>query len=243
MIFLYKKNFLISSSHSIQSGAPSIPYDGLTSLDTDLNVWQRRATELVQPKIDGDSGLSHDPYLLRLWAPAPPKMYIHPRRVKEHLFGEYTSTHTAQTYDDEEEDEDLSFSDERKSVFTNFSEQEPLIDSTLIVPVIRPYKSLENLPSSSDHGDEFQMIPTMIRSVRSCSNLIAASVIRFDTNYAFTLDETKHQIEARKTSKAELAKSIPISSDEAQQVMSTESVEMNDIKRRASKNINSIFFN
>jgi hypothetical protein len=42
------------------------------------------------------------------------------------------------------------------------------------------------------------MIPTMIRSTRSCENLTTETMIRFDTNYAFTLDETKHQKEARK---------------------------------------------
>src|ERR1700722_931663 len=55
------------SSRPIQTGAPSIPYNGLLSLDTDLNVWQRRAAQTVQPKIEGNSALSHDPYLIHLW--------------------------------------------------------------------------------------------------------------------------------------------------------------------------------
>ncbi|CAF3939102.1 unnamed protein product, partial [Rotaria magnacalcarata] len=67
-------------SRSIKTNGPSIPYDGLESGDTDLNVWQRRATQIVQPKIEGNSAISQDPYLIHLWTPAPPKMYIHPPR-------------------------------------------------------------------------------------------------------------------------------------------------------------------
>ncbi|CAF4735070.1 unnamed protein product [Rotaria sp. Silwood1] len=210
-------------SYPVQSNTPSIPYDGLMSLDTDLNVWQRRAAQRVQPKIDGNSALSQDPYLIRLWTPAPPKMYIHPRRIKEHLFVDYTSTATKDIEDNE--DDELSIADEHKSIFTNFSEPDPLIEQSFIVPVIKPYKSLEHLPSTIDHSDEFQMLPTMIRLTRSCSDLTAETAIRFDTSYAFTLDETKHQIEARKNIKLEVTIPASVPFDETQ-IISSGSVDV-----------------
>jgi hypothetical protein len=109
---------LIFSSHTRQSGvAPSIPYDGLISLDTDLNVWQNRAAQLVQPKIEGNSALSHDPYLIRLWTPAPPKMFIHPRRIKERLFAQYTSARVKEASDDDD-DEGFTMTGEQETIFT-----------------------------------------------------------------------------------------------------------------------------
>ncbi|CAF3956513.1 unnamed protein product [Rotaria sordida] len=210
-------------SYPVQSNNPSIPYDGLMSLDTDLNVWQRRAAQSVQPKIEGSSALSQDPYLIRLWTPAPPKMYIHPRRIKERLFVDYTSVNAKEIQDNE--DEELSIADEHKSIFTNFSEPDLLIEQSFIIPVIKPYKSLERLPSTIDHSDEFQMIPTMIRSTRSCSDLTSETAIRFDTSYAFTLDETKHQIKARKNVKIESTAPVSIPLDETQ-VISSQSVEV-----------------
>jgi len=174
------------------------------SHDTDLNIWQHRAAQIVQPKIEGTSALSQDEYLVRLWAPAPPKMYIHPRRVKEHLFPQYTSTDAQALVDDDDDDERTLHSlSEHNTLITNFSERDILLEQRLPVPVIKPYKSLERLPSSVDHSDEFEMMPTMIRSTRSCTDLTSESIVRFDTDYAFTLDETKHQIAARKVSKNE----------------------------------------
>ncbi|CAF3176026.1 unnamed protein product [Rotaria sp. Silwood2] len=210
-------------SYPAQSSTPSIPYDGLMSSDTDLNVWQRRAAQRVQPKIEGDSALSQDPYLIRLWTPAPPKMYIHPRRIRQHLFVNYTSADTKEIEDNE--DEELTIADEHKSIFTNFSEQDQFIEQFFTIPVIKPYKSLERLPSAIDQSDEFQMIPTMIRSTRSCSDLTSESVIRFDTGHAFTLDETKHQIDARKNVKIESTTPASIPFEDIQ-VISSESVEV-----------------
>jgi tetratricopeptide (TPR) repeat protein len=201
------------------------------SLDTDFNVWQRRAAQLVQPKIEGNSALSHDQYFIRLWTPAPPKMYVHPRRIKERLFAQYTSVHTKEL-DDNDEDENLTLTGEHGTIFTNFSEQDSLIEPSFLVPVIKPYKSLERLPSTIDHSDEFQMIPTMIRSSRSCSNLTTETVIRFDTDYAFTLDETKHQIDARKTVKIEPKPPTPIPIVESQ-IIPSESAEIIDVKENS----------
>ncbi|CAF4545429.1 unnamed protein product, partial [Rotaria magnacalcarata] len=48
-------------------------------------------------------------------------MYIHPRRVKEHLFVEYKSNQTKE-FTDMDDDDDMTLIDEQKSVFTNFSE-------------------------------------------------------------------------------------------------------------------------
>ena len=177
------------------------------SLDTDLNIWQRRAAQLVQPKIEGNSALTHDPYLIRLWTPAPPKMYMHPRRIKEKLFAQYTSAHIKELSDDEEDS--LRIVGEQESIFTNFSDRETLGEQRFLVPVLKPYKSLERLPSTIDHSDEFQMIPNMIRTSHSCSNLTTESTVRFDTNYAFTLEETKHQTAARKIVKSEPVTPIP----------------------------------
>lgn len=184
------------------------------SLDTDLNVWQRRATQLVQPKIEGESALSQDPYLIRLWTPAPPKMYIHPRRIKERLFAQYTSAHMKSLSDDE--DDKPTTIGEHETIFTNLTERDSLVEQQFLVPVIKPYKSLERLPSTIDNSDEFQMIPTMLRSTRSCSNLTTESILRFDTNYAFTLDETKDQTDARKISKTQLTTPTPIPIEESQ---------------------------
>jgi hypothetical protein len=155
-------------------------------------------------------------------------MYIHPRRIKERLFAQYKSVHAKSLSDDE--DESVTVPGEHETIFTNLSERDSFIETTnFLVPVIKPYKSLERLPSTIDHSDEFQMIPTMIRSTRSCSNLATDTTLRFDTNYAFTLDETKHQIEARKTIQTEPTASIPIPINESQ-IMSSESVEIFDIK-------------
>ena len=185
----------------VQSGTPSIPYTGLMSLESDLNIWQRRATQLVQPKIEGESALSEDPYLIRLWTPAPPKMYLHPRRVKQHLFAKYISPHAKGPLATDDDEDDESFPPATRldvNATTSFA-RELSIDQHVPLPVIRPYKSLERLPSTIDHSEEFQMLPTLIRSTVSCSNLTAETAVRFDSNYAFTLDETKHQTNARKT--------------------------------------------
>jgi hypothetical protein len=146
-------------------------------------------------------------------------MYIHPRRIKEHLFARYTSVYAKGINDDE--DEDITVPGENETIFTNFSERDTLPDQPFIVPVIKAYKSLERLPSTIDHSDEFQIIPTMIRSSHSCSDLTAESTIRFDTNYAFTLDETKHQTEARKIIKTQPP--TPSLTDESH-IISTKSI-------------------
>lgn len=196
------------------------------SLDTDLNVWQRRAAQLVQPKVEGNSAISQDPYLIRLWTPAPPKMYIHPRRIKERLFAQYTSANKKNLVNDEDDDgvEKPIIIGEHETIFTNLTERDSLSDSSFLVPVIKPYKSLERLPTTIDQSEEFQMMPTMIRSVRSCSNLTSESILRLDTNYAFTLDETKHQIEARKSSKTQ-----PVTPMEESQIIPPESTEIIDV--------------
>lgn len=170
------------------------------TLETDLNIWQRRAAQLVQPTIEGESALSEDPYLIRLWTPAPPKMYLHPRRVKQHLFAQYISPHAKAPLDeDDEDDETFPTSNRLDANATNLADREASMDQHIPLPVIRPYKSLERLPSTIDHSEEFQMLPRLIRSNFSCSNLTAETTVRFDSNYAFTLDETKHQTIARKT--------------------------------------------
>ncbi len=222
-----KKLKVLFSTPPIQSGAPSIPYNGLMSLDTDLNVWQRRAAQTVQPKVEGNSALSHDPYLLRLWTTAPPKMYVHPRRIKERLFAQYTSVHPKDFSDDE--DENLTKTGEHETMFTNFSESDSFIEQRFVVPVIKPYKSLERLPSTIDQNEEFQMLPTMIRSARSCEDLTSETTLRFDTNYAFTLDETKHQMEARKVIKSQPRTPTPIPPEESQ-IIPTESTETIEVK-------------
>jgi len=226
----FKKPFHYSfiSAQPFQTGTPSIPFDGLVSLDTDLNIWQNRAAKLVQPKLEGTSALSQDPYLIRLWTPAPPKMYIHPRRVKERLFAQYTSAHAKGISDDE--DEDKTPTGEFGKILANFSERETSIERSFIFPVIRAYKSLERLPTTIDHSDEFQMLPTMIRSVRSCSNLTIEAAVSFDTDHVFTLNETKHQIEARKIVKTQLNTPTPIPTDEILVIPSevAESIDVQD---------------
>jgi tetratricopeptide (TPR) repeat protein len=154
-------------------------------------------------------------------------MYIHPRRIKERLFAEYTSTYTKEVSDDEEES--VRITGEQESVFTNLSDRETLMEPHFVVPVLKPYKSLERLPSTIDHSEDFEMIPTMIRSVRSCSNLTDESIVRFDTNYAFTLAETKHQTEARKITKTEPSTPIPAPTEEVQ-ILTSESVVIIDAK-------------
>ncbi|CAF3955418.1 unnamed protein product, partial [Adineta steineri] len=195
-----------------QSGTPSIPFDNLVSLDTDLNIWQNRAAKLVQPEIEGTSAITHDPYLIRLWTPAPPKMYIHPRRVKERLFAQYTSASAKGTSDDE--DESTTATGEFSRMVTNISERNTFIDQEIIIPIIRPYKSLERLPSTIDRSEEFRILPRMIRSSRSCSNLATEPIVRFDTDHIFTLAETKHQIQARKIVKTDINAPIPVSTSE-----------------------------
>ncbi|UJR32034.1 hypothetical protein I4U23_019502 [Adineta vaga] len=208
----------------VSSGIPSIPCDNLVSLDTDLNVWQNRAAKLVQPKIEGTSAITDDPYLIRLWAPAPPKMYIHPRRVKESLFPQYTSSaHSKGLSDDEEENSTITGEMER--MITNFSERETSIEERIIPPIIRSYKSLERLPSTVDHSNEFQMLPRMVRSTRSCSNLLVEPLISFDTDHIFTLNETKHQIQARKTVQIEPIPRYLIPSETVDSTVTKESPE------------------
>ncbi|CAF3329691.1 unnamed protein product [Rotaria socialis] len=216
-------------SRSIKTNGPSIPYDGLEPVETDLNVWQRRATQIVQPKIEGNSAISQDPYLIHLWTPAPPKMYIHPRRVKERLFVEYTSNQTKEFID--MDDDDMTLIDEQKSVFTNFSEVDQMLEVPYVVPVIKRYKSLERLPSTIDHSDEFRMSSNMIRSSRSCSNLTSELTLRLDTNYVFTLDETKHQIAARKHVKPETITSNTVPSDETH-LVSSQIIEVAAVKEQ-----------
>ncbi|CAF3224476.1 unnamed protein product [Rotaria sp. Silwood2] len=138
--------------------------------------------------------------------------------LKECLFARYTSAHVKGI--DEDEDEDMIVVDERETTFTNFSKLDTLIDASFLVFVIKPYKSLEHLPSTIDQSDEFQMLPTMIRSSRSCSNLTSETTIRFDTNYAFTLDETKHQIETRKTIRSEPTTRSPMPTDKTPEIPS-----------------------
>lgn len=220
------------SPDPIQTNGPSIPYDGLMSLDTDFNVWQRRAAEIAQPKIEGNSAISQDAYLIHLWTPAPPKMYIHPRRIKEHLFAEYKSNEAIEVADDE--DDQTTIIDEQKSIFTNFSEQDLLLEPPAVVPAIRSYKSMERLPSSIDPSDEFQMSPNMIRSCRSCANLTLDSAVRFDTNYVFTLDETKNQIAARKNFKSEPVTPVLAPSDEIN-ILSTQTIETASTKEKQGK--------
>ena len=163
-------------------------------------------------------------------------MYIHPRHIKERLFAQYTSAHANEMSD--EEDEGFIIADEHETTFTTFTDRDTLIEQHFIVPIIKPYKSLERLPSTIDHSDEFQMIPTMIRSTRSCSNLTAETIIRFDTNYAFTLDETKHQKDARKIIRSE--PSTPLI-DESQ-IIPPESVEIKDVKENLGKIKENLFF-
>lgn len=199
------------------------------SLDTDLTVWQRRATALVQPKIEGISAIADDPYLIHLWTPAPPKMHVHPRRVKEQLFAQYISPN--KNIVDEDDDESLRITVTQDSIFTNFSESEGLLEQHFLVPVIKPYKSLERLPSTIDQSDEFQMIPTMIRNSHSCSDLTAESIVRFDTDYAFTLAETKHQTEARKLAKLQPSSPTPVPpTTEEVPILTSESEEIIAVK-------------
>ena len=187
----------------MSDGTPSIPYTGLMTLESDLNIWQRRATELVQPKVEGNSAISEDPYLIRLWTPAPPKMYLHPRRVKQHLFSQYTSPFTKGPFGIEEND------DEEDTLVTSQS-HEPFrlhrgvsAERVAPPPVVRPYRSLERLPSTIDRSEEFQILPTMVRSTGSTSNVHALTTtdgptVRFDTNFAFTLEEMKNQARTRR---------------------------------------------
>lgn len=176
------------------------------SLETDLNVWQNRAAELVQPKVVGSSAISTDPYLIRLWTPAPPKMYVHPRKVKERLFAQYISPNIKDPTsigDDENEDEKDDETFPLSKTNATFSiDRDHWLDQRGEIPVLRPYKSLERLPSSIEHSDEFQILPRLVRSYQSLKNLTKEQAIRFETNFAFTLKETKHQIAHRKTNSA-----------------------------------------
>ena len=227
-----------SSLQRVRSGVPSIPFDNLESLDTDLNVWQNRAAKLVQPKVEGTSAITQDPYLIRLWAPAPPKMYIHPRRVKERLFPQYSSSaHSKGLSDDEDDGQEKTSANtsELARMITTFSEREISIEEQVVPPIIRSYKSLERLPSTIDSGDEFQILPRMIRSTRSCSNLTAEPLVSFDTDYIFTLNETKHQTEARKVVKTEAVAATPLSNKEVL-VLTPEPAETIHIKATPGKN-------
>ncbi|CAF4533763.1 unnamed protein product, partial [Rotaria magnacalcarata] len=60
----------------------------------------------------------------------------------------------------------------------------------------------------------------MIRSSRSCSNLTSESTLRLDTNYVFALNETKHQIAARKDVKPEIITSGTVPSGETHLISS-----------------------
>ncbi|CAF1213248.1 unnamed protein product [Adineta ricciae] len=216
----------------VRSGVPSIPFDNLESLDTDLNVWQNRAAKLVQPKVEGTSAITQDPYLIRLWAPAPPKMYIHPRRVRERLFPQYSSSaHSKGLSDDDDDVEEKTSANtsELARMITTFSERETSIEEQIVPPIIRSYKSLERLPSTIDSNEEFQMLPRMIRSTRSCSNLTAEPSVSFDTDYIFTLNETKHQTEARKVVKTEAVAVAPLPNKEVL-VLTPEPAEITNIK-------------
>jgi tetratricopeptide (TPR) repeat protein len=211
---------MFSSSHVLQSGTPSIPYTGLMTLETDLNIWQRRAAQLVQPTIEGHSALSNDPYLVHLWTPAPPKMYLHPRRVKQHLFAQYRSPHVKGSsmgidddHDDDDDDEHTSLSREHVRSLTH---QDTTMTHAMPIPVIRSYKSLERLPSTIVDNDEFRVRPRRrTRSIHACSDLTSdIQPVRFDSNYAFTLDETKHQILTRQVQAVKPASSRLTSADQ-----------------------------
>ena len=218
LLFLYSFQILsISRTHTVSDGTPSIPYTGLMTLESDLNIWQRRATELVQPKVDGNSAISEDPYLVRLWAPAPPKMYLHPRRVKEHLFSQYISPFAKGPIEIDENDDD-------EDTLVTSQGHESLIPHRVVSaehiappPVIRPFKSLERLPSMIDRSEEFQRSPTMVRSAVSSSNikaLVDGPVLRFDTNFAFTLEETKNQTRTRQAMSTILSIPSPVPVDD-----------------------------
>ncbi|CAF1210506.1 unnamed protein product [Didymodactylos carnosus] len=192
-------------SHTTQRSIPSIPYNSLptTSEENELDTWQKRADILFKvPEIEGTSVVQLGENA-RLWTPAPPKMYFHPSKVKQKLFPKYKTSISIMKIandDDAKHDDELD-----ETIDTNWSEKDDVDELVMRNERLlsRKYKSLEILPSQitslmNNLNEPLNQIVDHVHLSRSRScpdiSVLHTETIKFETDYLFTLAETKHQM-------------------------------------------------